>query len=509
MEFHRIDGFSAALSSYRFGRRGGIGGIRKIVSPLFYFLEGPASWVASPSRPRERQVEGGRKWAPEAGILGWRCHERRGHSGDTMKTKSKPIVTINRRDFLQSTATATAALGLLGAAPYIARGRVLGANDTIGIGFIGVGGRGSSHLATVTRLIQAGTKAKIVAVCDAYRYRLNEAAKPTGAKPYMKHRELLADPNVDVVCIATPDRLHVPQALDAIRAGKDVYCEKPMGHWSQFDLSKRFYEETLRLKRVVQVGNQGNSSPGWQKVRELVQQGAIGRVQLVTVGFYRRGDWGERMPILDPEAKPGPDLDWEAFLGDAPKVPFTVDRFFSWRKYLDYAGGPCTDLFPHVFTPFVSAIGLKFPSRAVASGGIFKYTTYDREVPDTFNMCLDYPEKLSIVLPCTLANDYPPEAAIRGDEGTLTLQNPGEWNAGFDSISIVPPKGEPRVYPAGKLDPTPLHWQNFLICVRSREKPVSDVEFGLHVQAALNMAMLSLLKEKVAKFDFAKTKILI
>jgi predicted dehydrogenase len=348
-----------------------------------------------------------------------------------------------------------------------------------------------------------------VAVCDAYRYRLDEAAKPTGAKGYMKHRELLADPTVDVVCIATPDRLHVPQALDAIRAGKDVYCEKPMGHWSQFDLSRRFYEETLKLKRVVQVGNQGNSSPAWQKVRELIRQGAIGRVQLVNAGFYRRGDWGERMPIPDPQATPGPELDWAAFLGDAPKVPFTVDRFFSWRKYLDYAGGPCTDLFPHVFTPFVSAIGLKFPSRAVASGGIFKYTTYDREVPDTFNMCLDYPEKLSIVLPCTLANDYPPEAAIRGDEGTLTLQNPGEWNAGFDSITIVPPKGEPRVYPAGKLDPTPLHWQNFLSCVRSREKPVSDVEFGLHVQAALNMAMLSLLKEKVAKFDFANTKILI
>ena len=211
-------------------------------------------------------------------------------------------------------------------------------------------------------------------------------------------RNLLADPNVDVVCIATPDRLHVPQAIDAIRAGKDVYCEKPMGHWTQFDLSKLFYEETRRLKRVVQIGNQGNSNPAWQKVRELVQAGAVGRVQLVTAGFYRNGDWGERMHIPDPEAKPGPDLDWDAFLGDAPKVPFTVDRFFSWRKYLDYAGGPCTDLFPHIFTPFVSAIGLKFPSRVVASGGIFKYTTYDREVPDTFNMCLDYPEKLSVVV---------------------------------------------------------------------------------------------------------------
>ena len=85
-------------------------------------------------------------------------------------------------------------------------------------------------------------------MCDAYRYRLDEVAKATGAKAYLKHRDLLADPNVDVVCIATPDRLHVPQALDAIRAGKDVYCEKPMGHWTQFDLSKQFYEETLQAQ---------------------------------------------------------------------------------------------------------------------------------------------------------------------------------------------------------------------------------------------------------------------
>ena len=416
---------------------------------------------------------------------------------------------IHRRDFIQRTAAAATTVAALGAAPFVARGRVLGANDRIGLGYIGVGGRGSSHIGTVRRLIKDGEAVQIVAVNDVYRYRLNEAAKATGAKPYMKHRDLLADPNVDAVCIATPDRLHVPQAIDAIRAGKDVYCEKPMGHWSQFDLSKRFYEETLKLQRVVQIGNQGNSSPAWQKVRELVQQGAVGRVQLVTLGFYRNGDWGERMPIPDPEAKPGPDLDWEAFLGDAPKARFTVDRFFSWRKYLDYAGGPCTDLFPHVFTPFVSSIGLKFPTRAVASGGIFKYTTYDREVPDTFNMCLDYPEKLSIVLPCSLANNYPPEACIRGDEGTLTLQTPGEWNAGFDSVTVVPMKGEPRVLPAGKLDPTPLHWKNFFQCMRSRQKPVSDVEFGLHVQAALNMAMLSYLKERVAKFDPKQKRIII
>ena len=414
---------------------------------------------------------------------------------------------LPRRRFLQAAVRATALTAVVSGFPFVSRGRVLGANDRIGIGFIGVGGRGGSHVATIQRLIRGGEKLEIVAVNDVFRYRLDQAVKATGAVGTMKHMELLANPAVDAVCIATPDRLHVPQAIDAVRAGKDVYCEKPMGHWAQFDLSRQFCEEALRLKRVVQIGNQGNSSPAWQKVKELVRQGTVGRVQLVNAGFFRNGDWGERMPIADPDAKPGPDLDWDAFLGDAPRVPFNVQRFFSWRKYLDYAGGPCTDLLPHLFTPFASAIGLKFPSRAVASGGIFKYTTYDREVPDTFNMCLDYPEKLSVVIVSTLANDYVTEPAIHGDEGTLTLQNPGEWNVGIDSVTLVPRKGERRVFPMQKGDTTAAHWQDFLRCVRTRERPVSDVEFGLHVQAALNMAMLSLLKDKVVTFDFARTAI--
>jgi predicted dehydrogenase len=424
-----------------------------------------------------------------------------------VEINAAPAPAINRRQFIGRAAklAVTAAV----TAPFVSRARVLGANDRIGVGFIGVGGRGRTHLAVVQDLIKSGENLQIIAVCDAYRYRLNEAAQPTGARACMKHLELLADPAVDVVCVATPDRRHVPLAMDAIRAGKDVYCEKPLGHWSQFNLCRQFAEETVHLNRIVQVGNQGNSSPAWGKVRELVQQGAIGRLQHVLAGFYRDGDWGERMPIPDPEAVPGPDLDWEAFLGDAPKVPFTVDRFFSWRKYLDYAGGPCTDLFPHVLTPFVSALGLNYPSLAAASGGIFKYNTYDREVPDTFNMCVDYPEKASAVLVCTLANEYVTEPAIRGDEGTLTLQNAGSWESGFDTITVIPRKGASRVVPGLKVEATPLHWKNFIHCVRTREKPVSDVEFALKVQAAMCMAMLGFLHKKVARFDPQKKEIVL
>jgi predicted dehydrogenase len=412
---------------------------------------------------------------------------------------------MNRRQFINTTVKTAAILSAVPAAPYVARGQVLGANDQIGIGFLGVGGRGSSHVNTVKRLIQAGEKAKIVAVCDAYGFRREEAARQTGARIYRKSDELLADKDVDVICIATPDRLHVPQALDAIRAGKDLYCEKPMGHWSQFELSKKFYQETKKLKRIVQIGNQANSSPAWKDVGELIRQGAVGRVQHIQAGFYRFGDWGERMPIPDKEAQPGPDLDWEGFLGDAPKVPFTVDRFFSWRKYLDYAGGPGTDLFPHVITPFISIFGLKYPAVAVGSGGIFKYTTYDREVPDTFNMCLDYPDKLSIVLVCTLSNEYQTDPVIRGDEGAISLRT--DWSSGVDSLTVYPRQGTPKEIKGGRMDTTYAHWQNLLRCVRTREKPVSDVEFGLYVQTALNMSTLSYLQKKVATFDFGKEEI--
>jgi predicted dehydrogenase len=413
---------------------------------------------------------------------------------------------LTRRGFIRTTAQAVAVSAA--AAPFVSRGQVLGANSKLGVGFIGVGGRGRSHVNTLARLIQGGEPLRIVGVNDAYAFRAEEVAQQTGAKIYPTHRDLLAEKGIDVVCIATPDRLHVPQALDAVRAGKDVYCEKPMGHWSQATLSKQFYLETQQLKRVVQIGNQGNSSRAWKKVADLVRQGAVGRPQHVQAGYFRDGDWGERMHIPDKNARPGPELDWEGFLGDAPKRPFTVDRFFSWRKYLDYAGGPCTDLFPHVFTPFVSILGLKVPSLAVGSGGIFKFDTYDREVPDTFNMCLDYPERLSVTIVCTLANGFPTEPAIRGDEGTITLQGP-VWELGFDSVTVIPRKGQPTKVPGDKSDSVQAHWQNFLECVRTREKPVADVEFGYRVQVALNMAMLSYLEKKVATFDTQKEEIVL
>ena len=160
-----------------------------------------------------------------------------------------------------------------------------------------------------------------MAVCDVYAPRVEAAAKKTGGKVYRNYKELLADPRVDVVCIATPDRHHAPQAIDAIRAGKDVYCEKPLTHWSQMDLARQLGEEAEKHQRIVQVGTQYVADDAYAQVRKLIEEGIVGKIVHVQAGYFRRGDWGERMPIPDPNAKPGPDLDWEQFLGDAPQGP--------------------------------------------------------------------------------------------------------------------------------------------------------------------------------------------
>lgn len=405
---------------------------------------------------------------------------------------------VCRRSFLKTSATAAVAGAIL---PKLSA-QTLGANERLGVGFVGVGGRGMNHVNTVNGLAEA-EKLQLVAACDAYAPRMQAAAEKFKMKPHRRHTDLLADKNVDVVLIASPDRNHLPQALDAIRAGKDVYCEKPMGHWTQLALSRTFFEETRKLGRVVQIGNQGNSNPLWGKLGDLIRKGVIGTPQIVNLGFYRNGDWGEVMPIPDKNAKPGDELDWNAFLGDAPDVPFTVDRFFSWRKYMDYAGGPCTDLFPHVYTPFVSALGLGIPRYTVATGGIFKYTKYDREVPDTFNMSMDFDEPIncSVTITSTLANNFMDPPAIRGDKGTITLQNVA-WEAGCDAIWVTPmDAAKPEVIPGSKSDSTRDHWIDFLKCVRSRGKPVADVEFGYKVQAALCAGVLSWMERKVARYD--------
>ena len=427
--------------------------------------------------------------------------------------------SATRRQFLKHTA-AGAAVSIAFTAPFqIASGRVRGANDRIGMGFIGVGGRGAAHKPEVKAVRDKyNLPIDLVAVCDVYRPRLDAAMKVHGVpKGYMDHRELLADRAVDVVSIATPDHHHGFQAIDAIEAGKDVYCEKPVTHWRQFEVTKKLAQVVARSDRVFQLGTQAMSDSVWHQMKKLVQEGAIGQPIFGETGFFRIGDWGERgMGIPDPDAKPGKDLNWEAFLGDSPKRPFSVDRFFRWRLFEDYASGPVMDLFPHSLTQVVDILGVGLPEKVVALGGIHRYHYELREVPDTFNLLAQYPEDVTISVLGTQGNDFQTtdhrgsgqrQPVIRGWDGTLTIEENKE--IAFTPIRVEGARPAQR-FPIEHGESLIEYWKYFFDCVFAREtRTLSPMDLAFRTQTVLHMAVLSQRNAKVARFDHEKDEIVL
>ncbi len=418
----------------------------------------------------------------------------------TQPSDSNRSPSTTRREFVRRTAARAGAAGL---APYLVPATAFGANERPGVGFIGTGGRAGAHI-DICLALKAQGRCETVAVCDVYRPRVEAAARKTGGKVYRNYKELLADPKVDAVCIATPDRLHAPQAIEAIRAKKDVYVEKPLTHWSQMDLARQVGEEAAKHERVVQVGTQFVADDAYDKVRKLIQEGMVGKIVHVQAGYFRRGDWGERMPIPDPNARPGPDLDWEQFLGDAPKLPFDVSRFFQWRMYWDYAGGPSTDLLVHVFTPVFRLLDLDFPERVLGGGGNFQY---NREVPDQCNILADYAGGPSVSLMNSLSNFTPIPTILRGTEGLIQFGDIEHMGPG---IRVVPLDAKKEVVvPWNGAGDTGRLWVNFFDCVASRQKPFSPIDIAVRVQAPLNMGILSHRENKVARYDKATQQIVL
>ena len=365
-------------------------------------------------------------------------------------------------------------------------------------GLSALGERGLAHVDIVRGFQEQGI-AEPVAVCDVYRPRMEEASRRCGgAKMYDEHEALLEDPNVDVVCIATPDRHHAPQAIDALNAGKDVFCEKPLTHWSQFEQAKQIEGVAKKTGRLVQVGTQHMADDNYPRIIELIRGGIIGKPMHVECSYFRRGDWGQRMNIPDPNAQPGPSLNWERFLGDAPKVPFSVSRFFQWRMFWDYAGGPATDLLFHTFTPICCILELGLPERVFGGGGTFQY---DLEVPDQCNIMADYAGGPSVVMTTSLSNHVPADTVIRGTDGIIQwamLQGGKEY--GVRIVPFAAGKEEIRIPWKGQGDTGKL-WEDFLQCVQSRQQPKCNIELAVRVQAPLSMGAISHRESRVAKLD--------
>ncbi|MFA0767832.1 MAG: hypothetical protein OXFUSZZB_001160 [Candidatus Fervidibacter sp.] len=420
--------------------------------------------------------------------------------GDERGAERQPT-TASRRAFLRT--VGLTGLGALAAQwkpspTYALAGgpQVVGANSRIGVGIIGCGSQGNAHIRTIQRLQQEGENIAIIAVCDVYQKRLDAAVQRTNAKPYRDYRELLHDPNVDAVFIVTPEHWHAKMAIDAMNAGKAVYLEKPMTRY--LDEAKAVYETAMRTKAVIQIGSQWTSEPRWRQVGELVQQGKLGKVVWAQTSYCRNSKQGEWNYPIDPDAKPGVNLDWEMFLGPAPKRPWDPERFFRWKKFWDYTGGIVTNLFPHVLHQIFLVVGAEFPTRVVAAGGTFVHK--DREIPDTFHLMAEFPSGWVLVVVGSTANERGLEVLVRGHKANLFLSG-SEFV--LQPERVYADEVEPMRIPAPAL-PNPLlaHHKNFFDHLRDRTKPLNcPIDVGYKVMVTLALAELSYRQGKMMHFD--------
>jgi predicted dehydrogenase len=397
----------------------------------------------------------------------------------------------HRRDFLKGSAAVAAAL------PFARR--VAGANDRINLGFVGCGGRMNNHIDYLVRRAKERGDVQPVAVCDIYDKRKQQARARTGLDEKSVHhdfRELCARKDVDAVVIASPDHWHHAHAMAALRAGKDVYLEKPFTY--TIEEAREIAEFVKANKRVLQVGSQYASFDHFHKAQKAIADGLIGQVVWATAGYGRNAnkEGGEWNYEIDKDAS-DKNIDWPAFLGRAPKRPFDAERYFRWRKYWDYSGGIATDLFYHALAPIVMATGRMFPAHVTASGGIF--VQKDREVPDTFLMNVDYPS-FTVNLSCSVASGAAPLVAINGTEGRILVAQNGE-DFSHKAIEILPDREYRKEFKAKTGEEKLLieckpnlrgahpHLDNFLDCVRSRQEPNLGAELGYQVMAAIRMGV--------------------
>jgi predicted dehydrogenase len=343
---------------------------------------------------------------------------------------------------------------------------------------------------------------EITAVCDAYQKRLQAAAQATGARTFNDYRQLLEQKDVDYVLIATPEHWHSRMTLDAADAGKHIYCEKPMTY--TVDQAKQVVRKIQKAGVKMQVGVQGMCDDSYETAQRHIKEGALGKVVMAQIDYSRNYKDDFWTNPVDPDVKPGVNLDWNAFLGPAPKRSWDPDRFFSWRRYWDYSGGIATDLFVHRITRIIRALDLKFPDRVVASGGKWEFTKSAAEIPDTFNMMCDYPGGPTVVLISSMANDTPIPHVIRGHLGTLEFTRTGfviqpQRLAGESAKQIVHQK-------TGAED-IALHHRNLQDAIRSNASLKCDVMLGYYGVVAVRMAIESFRNRRYMAWDAGREKI--
>lgn len=410
--------------------------------------------------------------------------------------------SISRRTFFAGTAAAAGVAHKLGAAP--APPRVIGANDRLRVGVIGAGGNATGHMKALLSLAEQDN-VEIVAVCDLWDKRRDAAAGLTGGRPYSDYRKLLEHKGLDYVTISVPEHWHAQCTLDALDQGYHVYVEKPLTRTIEegAEVRKRVKDTGLKL----QCGVQGMSDDSYETAARYIEEGHIGKPVLAQIDYSRNyeGDFWQR-PI-DEDAKPGVNLDWKTFCGPAPERPWDPDRFFSWRRYWDYSGGIATDLFVHRLTRILKACRLTAPSRVVATGGKHYFTDSAAEIPDTFNVMLEYPlpdgGDMTVLLISTMANGRPVDHLIRGRKGTIEFTREG-----FEITpeSLYADEVKPATHAKGGAENVALHHHNLHNAIRHGADLKCDVDLGYYGALGCHLAVESFRTRKYLAWDEAAQK---
>ncbi len=379
------------------------------------------------------------------------------------------------------------------------------------LGLIGFGVRGTE----IAKAVAATTTAQIVAVADLYAGRRARATELLGADVFTTadYRQLLARRDVPALAIATPDHWHAPLALAALQAGKDVYCESPVVHGEQ---DPQPLLEAAR-DRVFQVGGALESAASYQKARALMASGAVGHVTAVRATWDTGSALDAWQRPFPPDASPD-TVDFETFLGAAPRRPFDLHRFFRWPCYWDYGSGLAGARLVPLLTAIHTLAGVRQPIRAVLSGGTWRWKD-GRDVPDALVASFDYEQGLTATLAVTQNGRAARELHVMGTEGTLVVTDeavsvlpasdaepyaslgetwPKDYRNWFYMMHGLTPQGAPRrEFPgrAGEVLAAPdasgglaAHLADFVTCVGSRQQPREPLQAGVDAAAAVARA---------------------
>lgn len=389
---------------------------------------------------------------------------------------------FHRRDFMRA---AGAGALVFTALSY---SRILGANERIRLGVIGCGGRGRR----VMGAFQKNPSLQVGAVCDVYSQRTDQALeKAPGARGFKDHRDVLDRSDIDAVLIATPDHWHASIAIDAARAGKDIYVEKPLT--LKIEEGPRIVKEVRLHGRVCQVGMQQRSGPHYLRAKqEYFDTGRLGKVTLARTWWH--GNSAHLRTSPEELSSLPSNLDWARYLGPVKWREYDPPQYFNFRAYLDFGGGQVTDLFTHWIDVVHMLMEQDDPVSAVAAGGIYHYKD-GRTAPDTINVLLEYRQQWNATFEATLAPGLRGAGVeICGTDGRLWIDRKKFefYTTDRDALpTVVTAEGDLTVH----------HVNNFLDCVRSRKRPNGDVWIGHRSAQASHLGNIAYLQKRRLKFD--------